>query len=152
STPPPKQLPGNQPETVKPFSADGSLRLLATNASVYGPTLVLEEKYRNLGWWSSLEDHAVWSFEVPAGGEGDYRVTLDYSCADSAAGNTVVVEVGGRSLSANVASTGSWDDFRGLSLGTVQLSAGVGELLVRSDGPIKGALLDLRGVRLAPVR
>jgi len=152
STPPPKQLPGNQPEVVRPFNADGSLRLLATNARVYGPTLVLEEKYRNLGWWSSLEDHAAWSFEVPEGAGGDYRLTLDYSCADNAAGNTAVVEVAGQSLSTKVAGTGSWDDFRGVNLGTVNLPAGTSELLIRSDGPIKGALFDLRGVRLVPMK
>ena len=96
NTPPPKQVAGNQPEIVRQYVLDNSLRLSATAARIYGPTLTLEEKYRNLGWWSSQEDHAAWTFEIPAGGEGDYRVTLDYSCADSAAGNTVVVEVGGQ--------------------------------------------------------
>lgn len=152
SSPPPKSIPGNQPEVVQPFVSDGSLRLLATNARIYGPTLTLEEKYRNLGWWSSPEDHAIWTFEVPPGGAGTYRVTLDYACADSAAGNLVLVEVAGQTLSAVVPSTGSWDEFRGLNLGTVQLAAGRGELLVRSGGPIKEALLDLRSVRLVPVR
>ena len=33
-----------------------------------------------------------------------------------------------------------------------ELYFGQGELLVRADGPIKGALLDLRGVRLVPVK
>lgn len=152
SAPPPKQLPGNRPQVVLPFSADGSLRLLAANARIYGPTLTLEEKHRNLGWWSSPEDHVVWTFEVPPDGAGTYRVTLDYACAESAAGNVVLVEVGGQTLSAVVPATGSWDEFRGLNLGTVQLPAGRGELLVRSGGPIRQALLDLRSVRLTPVR
>jgi putative heme-binding domain-containing protein len=151
STPPPKQLAGNKPEIVRPF-VDGSIRLLATNARVYGPTVVLEEKYRNLGWWSSLEDHAIWSFEVPAEGGGEYRLTLDYACDDPAAGNTVIVEVAGQSLALKVEGTGSWDNFRGKEIGIVKLLAGPGELLVRSDGPIKAALLDLRSVRLAPVK
>lgn len=152
SAPPPKQLPGNRPEVVTPFSADGSLRLLATNARIYGPTLTLEEKYRNLGWWTSPEDHAVWTFELPPDGAGSYRVTLDYACAASAAGNVVLVEVAGQTLSAVVPATGSWEEFHGLNLGTVQLPAGRGELVVRSGGPIKQALLDLRSVRLIPVR
>jgi putative heme-binding domain-containing protein len=152
SAPPPKQVAGNRPEVVTPFAADGSLRLLATNARIYGPTLTLEEKYRNLGWWTSPEDHAVWAFELPADGAGTYRVTLDYACAESAAGNIVLVEVAGQTLSAVVPATGSWEEFRGLNLGTVQLPAGRGELLVRSGGPIQQALLDLRSVRLTPVR
>lgn len=152
SSPPPKEIPGNRPEVVQPFVADGSLRLLATNARIYGPTLTLEEKYRNLGWWQSPEDHAIWTFEVPPDGAGSYRVTLDYACANPAAGNVVVIEVAGQTLSAVVPGTGSWDEFRGWTLGTVQLAAGRGELVVRSGGPIKQALLDLRSVRLTPVR
>jgi putative membrane-bound dehydrogenase-like protein len=148
-TPPPKQLAGNQPEVVRPF-VDGSIRLLATNARVYGPTVVLEEKYRNLGWWSSADDHCAWSFENPAA--GNYRLVLDYSCASDAAGNRVVVTVAGQTFGGVVESTGTWDDYRGKDLGVVKLPAGPGELMVRSDGPVKGALLDLRGVRLAPVK
>jgi putative membrane-bound dehydrogenase-like protein len=149
NSPPPKQLPGNSPEVVRPF-VDGSIRLVATMARVYGPTVVLEEKYRNLGWWSSMEDHAAWSFENPA--EGEYRVVLDYACAKEAAGNSAIVTVAGQTLGCIVESTGTWDDYRGKDLGIVRLPAGPGELVVRSDGPIKGALLDLRGVRLAPVK
>ena len=152
NTPPPKQVPGNQPEVVRQYVLDNSLRLPATAARIYGPTLTLEEKYRNLGWWSSQEDHAAWTIEIPAGADGDYRVTLDYSCADNSAGNTAVVEVAGQTLSINVAGTGSWDDFRGVAVGTVKLPAGQSELVVRSSGPIKNALFDLRGVRLVPVR
>jgi putative heme-binding domain-containing protein len=151
NSPPPKELPGNKPEVVKPF-VDGSIRLLATQARVYGPTVVLEEKYRNLGWWSSLEDHAIWSFEVPADGGGEYRVTLDYACDDPAAGNTAIVEVAGQSLALKVEGTGSWDSYRGKEIGIVKLLPGPGELLVRPSGPVKAALLDLRSVRLAPIK
>jgi putative heme-binding domain-containing protein len=148
---PPKSLPGNQPEIVQRYVLDNSIRLLATAARIYGPTLTFEEKYRNLGYWSSPEDQAAWTFEIPAGGEGDYRVMMDYSCADDAAGNTAIVEVAGQKLAAKVAGTGSWDEYRGLALGTVKLAAGQGELLVHSEGPIKNALLDLRAVRLVPI-
>ncbi|MEX2175575.1 MAG: PVC-type heme-binding CxxCH protein [Pirellulaceae bacterium] len=149
NTPPPKQLAGNQPEVVRPF-VDGSIRLLATNARVYGPTLVLEEKYRNLGWWNSLEDHVAWSFETPAAGE--YRVVLDYACETIAAGNGARVIVAGQTLGCVVEGTGTWDDYRGKDLGVIKLPEGPGELVVRSDGPINHALFDLRGVRLAPVK
>jgi putative heme-binding domain-containing protein len=149
SSPPPKKLAGNAPEIVRPF-VDGSIRLLATNARVYGPTIILEEKYRNLGWWSSPADHCAWTFENPE--EGEYRVVLDYACANEAAGNSLVVTVAGQTLGCVVAGTGTWDDYRGKDLGAIKLPAGPGELVVKSDGPIKAALLDLRGVRLAPVK
>jgi putative membrane-bound dehydrogenase-like protein len=151
TAPPPKQLALNQPEVVQPFN-DGSIRLFASNCRAYGPTIKMEETYRALGWWNSQEDHCAWTFEVPVGSGGEYRVTLEYSCADNAAGNTVVVEAGGQSLTGTVASSGGWERFRGWNLGTVKLAEGRGELLVRSSGPIKGALFDLGGIRLVPVR
>jgi putative heme-binding domain-containing protein len=151
SAPPPKQLALNQPEIVQPFN-DGSIRLFASNCRAYGPTIKMEETWRALGWWNSQEDHCAWTFDVPQGASGSYRVTLEYSCADDAAGNTVVVESNGQTLTGTVASSGGWEKFRGWNIGMLQLAEGRGELLVRSSGPIKGALFDLGGVRLVPVR
>jgi hypothetical protein len=37
-------------------------------------------------------------------------------------------------------------------LGTVTLPPGQSDLVVRSDGPVKEALFDLRSVRLIPLR
>lgn len=148
NSPPPKELPGNRPEVVRPF-VDGSIRLVTTSARVYGPSIVLEEKYRNLGYWHSEEDYAAWSFDGAE--EREYRVVIDYACENSTAGNSIVVTVAGQTVGGVVTGTGSWDDYSGKDLGSVKLPAGAGELVIRSGGPIKGALLDLRGVRLAPV-
>ena len=147
SAPPPKKLAGNTPEVVRPF-IDGVVRLLAINARVYGPTIVLEEKYRNLGYWSSEQDYAAWSFEARAAGE--YKVSLDYACANSSAGNRFVVTVAGQSLGGTALGTGTWDDYRTQDIGIVKLAAGPNELVIQSDGPLKSALMDLRGVRLGP--
>jgi putative heme-binding domain, Pirellula/Verrucomicrobium type len=149
SGPPPKQFPGNKPEVVRPF-VDGSIRLLAMNARIYGPTVVFEEQYRNLGYWSSQEDHAAWNLEVEQPGE--YRVQLDYACADSAAGDSYVVSVAGQTVGGKVTGTGNWDTYKSLTAGTVKLEKGPAELLIRSDGAIKSAMIDLRGVRLVPVK
>jgi putative membrane-bound dehydrogenase-like protein len=145
---PPKQFPGNKPEVVRPF-VDGSIRLLALNARIYGPTIVFEEQYRNLGYWSSQEDHAGWNLEVEQAGE--YRVTLDYACADAAAGDSYIVSIAGQTVGGKVPGTGNWDTYKGLTAGIVKLEKGPAELLIRSDGAIKSALMDLRGIRLVPV-
>src|SRR5205807_2199150 len=42
----PKAFEGNKPELVKP-AADGSLKLTAANAAIYGPSLVLEKQFGN---------------------------------------------------------------------------------------------------------
>lgn len=147
--PPPKEFAGNRPETVR-AGADGAIDLSATNCQIYGPRLVFEEKYRNLGWWANPGDRAVWSLIVPAAGR--YRVSFDYACDRSAAGNRYVLTVGDQSLRGVVESTGTWDDYRETDAGTLELSAGAAELVVRSEGPIQSALFDLRTVHLVPLR
>lgn len=151
SAPAPKQLALNEPEVVQPFT-DGSIRLFATNCRAYGPTIKMEEKWRALGWWNSQDDHCAWSFDVPPGAAGDYRVTLEYSCADNSAGNTVVVEANGNALTGKVAGSGGWEKYRGWNLGNLKLTEGRNELTVRSSGPIQEALFDLGGIRLAPIK
>ncbi len=143
----PKTFPGNQPQ-VAPMRDDGSIRLLAIHARIYGPSLVFEEKYRNLGWWSSPQDHAVWQVRVPR--DGTYHVTVDYACADGAAGDRFVIQAAGQALRGVVAGTGTWDDYRSMSLGTLTLPAGLHDVTMRSDGAIGSALIDLRSIRLSP--
>ena len=149
TTPPPKSFPGNTPELVR-ADEKGALRLLATTARIYGPKLIFEESYRNLGWWSDQKDHAVWSLEVPAAGK--YVMSIDYACQNESAGDRYAIQVGGQTVGGQVEGTGSWDNYRSKTVGTVELSAGQHELLMRADGPIKSALIDLRGIRLIPTK
>ena len=79
-------------------------------------------------------------------------MTLEYSCADNSAGNTVVVESAGEALTGKVPGTGGWDKYRGWNLGTLKLAEGRNELLVRSSGTINRALFDLGGIRLVPLK
>lgn len=148
SGPAPKTFPGNKPEVVRPLQ-DGSIRLTALTARIYGPSLVLEEKYRNLGWWSSPEDHVVWSLQSQKAGE--YRLVLDYACDNGAAGDTFTITIGGETVGGKVAGTGSWDLYQSKEVGTIKLREGPAELVIQSAGPIKTALMDLRGIRLVPI-
>jgi putative heme-binding domain-containing protein len=143
----PKAFEGNKPETVKP-AADGSLKLTAANAGIYGPSLVLEKQYGNLGWWSSPDDRAVWTVAVAKAGR--YEVWLDYACDKSAAGNTFVLEAGRAKLTGEVAATGTWEVYKQARVGTLALEAGERQVTMRAAGKINGALLDLRAIRLVP--
>ena len=60
---PPKEFAGNKPATVTSTN-DGRLLLPATTAAIYGANIVFEEKYKNLGYWSSADDHAVWKLRL----------------------------------------------------------------------------------------
>jgi hypothetical protein len=51
-----------------------------------------------------------------------------------------------------VAGTGNWETYRQKPLGQLELAAGKHELIVRPDGPLRGPLVDLKAVRLTPVK
>ena len=145
---PPKQLPGNTPR-VAPVRDDGSIRLFAMHGRIYGPSLTFEEKHRNLGSWTTMEDHAIWDIEAPRA--GTYRLSVSYACGNAMAGNRFLLSVAGQTLGGTVDGSGGRDDYRSKSVGTVQLPTGRSELLLRSDGPIQGTLMDLRSIQLTPL-
>ncbi len=149
-SPPPKrkEFAGNKPELVRP-AADGSLHLLASNCEIYGNSLVLESKYGNLGYWSSNDDHAVWTVEVTR--PGKYAVWLDWACDDRMAGRAFLLEASSHRLTGRVAGTGNWDTYRQAQVGEVVLSAGPQRVVFRSAGNIAGSLIDLKAIKLVPL-
>ena len=144
----PKSFPGNHPQ-VAPVRDDGSIRMLAIHARIYGPSLVFEEGHRNLGYWQSERDVAAWDVELIR--SGTYNVYIEYASPPSAAGDRFVLRLQGKSLAGTVASTGGWDSYGMRLIGKMELAAGKTEATLRSDGPIHSALFDVRSVRLIPV-
>jgi len=144
-----KTFPGNEPALVRP-EADGTLRLLASNCEIYGRTLTLEKQYGNLGVWHDEDDHAQWTVQVPRAGR--YAVWLDWACATDSAGNAFVLTAGAQRLSGKVQSTDTWDEYRQARVGEIALTAGEQQVVFRSAGRIRGALIDLKGVKLMPAR
>src|SRR4029077_18822851 len=99
-------------------------------------------KHGNLGYWSSEDDRVDWTLDVPA--VGTYAVELEWACADDCAGNTIVLQTGTKKMTLTVAGTGTWDDYRVNWIATVDLPRGRVEVTARSQGPIRGALIDLK--------
>ncbi len=147
SSSPPKVFPGNAPSLIEP-KTDGSLSLLAANCKIFGDTLVFENEYRNLGYWNSDSDRAVWSLNATR--EGNYDVWFDWALSPDQPGNTFRLEAGAAVLSASVSPTDSWDDYKKAKLGAIRLQAGRQTVELRAEPPMKGALLDLREIRLVP--
>jgi putative membrane-bound dehydrogenase-like protein len=145
-----KTFEGNQPVVVKPEALRGEFWLLASQCEIYGSTLVYEPQFRNLGYWQSADDHAAWTLAVEK--PGRFAVSLDFACDDGAAGQSLALDVAGRRLVAKVPGTGNWDTYRQLQIGTVELPSGEHQLTVRPDGPPRGPLIDLKAVRLRPVK
>jgi putative heme-binding domain-containing protein len=144
-----KTFPGNSPATAKP-GQDGGFHLLANNAAIYGPSLVFESQHGNLGYWTSPQDHAAWTVDVPQ--ERTFAVSLHYACEKGSAGNAFSLRIGETTIHGEVAGTGSWNDYRRVRVGEVRLSAGRHEVTMRSRGPVRGALIDLRAIELVPVK
>src|SRR4029077_12094545 len=120
-------------------------------AEIYGPTLMFEQQYRNLGYWSSTDDYAVWTLRVPQAGR--YRVEIDYACDNGNAGNTFAIDTDGGTLTGKVAGTGNWDTYRKLDAGVVTLAASEQRLTMRPEAGIRGgAMIDARAIRLIPVK
>jgi putative membrane-bound dehydrogenase-like protein len=144
-----KEFAGNKPELVRP-AADGSLFLSAANCEIYGPTVVLEKQYGNLGYWSSTDDQAVWTIE--AARPGRYAVWLDWACAPDTAGKRFLLQAGVNQMTGRVNSTGSWDTYRQAKVGEIVLAAGQQRVTFRSAGRIFHPLIDLKSVKLVPVK
>ena len=147
SGPPPKKFDGNQPEAVT-ADTNGTLKLLATNAEIYGKTLIFEPQFKNLGYWGSIDDRAVWTINVTK--PGKHSIRMNYACDNGTAGNEVVFELEGQSVKAKIVGTGSWENYQTAILGELNLTAGQHRLTVRSTDSLKNHLMDLKELRLVP--
>ncbi|MDB5347970.1 MAG: putative rane-bound dehydrogenase [Schlesneria sp.] len=142
-----KTFAGNEPRVVA-ADASGKFVLTPFEAEIYGSTIVLEEKHRNLGWWSSADDIVVWTIIVPQAGK--YQVQWQYACDQSAAGNRVSIEAAGKSLSKKVEKTDGWDDYRTDSLGELELPAGEVRITIKPMSRPLPALADVKSIELTP--
>ncbi len=143
----PKTMPGNRPELVVQ-SADGTIRLNASTAAMFGESIIFEPQFGNLGYWHSSDDRAVWSFRVER--PATFTLSLEWACPDGNAGNSYQIRVADGSIRGIVGTTGSYANYRSFFIQEVSLPAGTHRLEVRSAKPIRGALFDLRAVVLTP--
>ncbi|MEJ7591802.1 MAG: PVC-type heme-binding CxxCH protein [Planctomycetaceae bacterium] len=142
-----KRFQGNSPQFVA-ANADGTVTLPASAAEIYGPNLVFEEKYGNLGFWSSTEDFAKWTFEVPR--SGHWTVEFDFACDNATAGSMIKFSTGNRMLTARVPGSGTWDNYQTWQAGTIDLHRGRVQLIITAPETPPFALIDLRAIRLIP--
>jgi hypothetical protein len=126
------------------------VELRASKCRLDGERIEYQPKSDAIEWWTSEKDRAQWTLVLDR--PGSYRVEWDYSVSPEAAGNAWMVEVGGKEvLSGTVIDTGGWQHFATQTLGTLSLPAADNAVVVRSKGPVKGALFDLRKIRFVPV-
>ena len=128
--------------------ADGSFSLLPAQAVVDGDSIRHEGD--GIGAWTSPHDLASWTILAPAA--GDYDVEITYGCAAAAAGSDFTVNVDATRLTAETASTGGYDRAMTESVGRVHVEAGAHTLVVKPMHKPRGALMNLREIRLSPIK
>jgi putative heme-binding domain-containing protein len=147
----PRTLAGNHPETVEQ-AADGSIRLAAETASVFGPALAFEPEHKDLAGWTSPDDRAAWTFRVAR--PGTFTVTMDWACPDNLAGGTFSVRAGPKTIQGTVGGTGAgdaaWSHYQSIFLDEAALPAGTHRLEFRPTRTTRHALLKLRAIVFTP--
>ncbi|HZU36825.1 MAG TPA: hypothetical protein VFA18_12980, partial [Gemmataceae bacterium] len=106
--------------------------------------------YGNLGYWTNADDRAVWTIEVAQ--PGRYAVWLDWACPPDMAGKKFLLQASVNQMMGTVKSTGSWDNYRQAKVGEIVLAAGRQQVTFRSAGRIFHPLIDLKSVKLVPVK
>src|SRR5690625_2766926 len=128
---------------------DGNFQLKASDAEGKGPNIKYMPEWRAFGWFN-VEDQAEWQIDVEY--PGDYQVFLEWSVDDARSGKSFIFGTDNNFISGNIGKTGSWFTFRKEMIGTIALESGVNTLIFRSgDITEKGAMLDLREIKLKPV-
>lgn len=134
---------------VRPES-DGSLNLNAEVGKAIGPKIEYMSEWKAFGWFTS-KDKVVWTVLVEKSGK--YDVYMEWSVSDKEAGKPFIFRAENSDLKSKVGKTGSWETFKTEKIGTIQLSAGQQSMVFKPDSEFtEGALLDLREVRLIPIK
>lgn len=131
-------------------SADGSVVLPASDASVHGTNIRYEpQPHKNtIGYWSKAEDWVSWSFQLAK--PGTFAIEVLQGCGKGQGGSEVEISVGEQTLPMVVEDTGHFQNFVPRTIGKVTIPAGRHTLAIRAKMKKAGAVMDVRQVKLTP--
>jgi hypothetical protein len=145
-----KPRPVGEP-VVAEAAADGSILLPAHFAVPHGRLLRYEpQPHKNtVGYWADEADWVEWRFRVSK--PGTYAVQLLQGCGKGQGGSTVKIAAAGTTLDYTVEDTGGFQAFVEKPAGTIKVEkAGDFSLEIRAVKKAKGAVMDVRQIRLVP--
>jgi alpha-L-fucosidase len=126
----------------------GALMLDAASAAPHGKRIKAQGgSVANLGYWDDPTDWASWKVLIAA--PGKYEVTARASSLRKE--NQFVVELAGQKLTGKAPQTESWDDYKTIKLGKVELSAGQLTVTIHPQDP-KWKAINLHSLTLRPAK
>lgn len=130
---------------------DGVFKLPAHHAVVHGELLRYEpQPHKNtVGYWANEQDWCEW--QLNAERPGDYDVHILQGCGKDHGGSEVRISAGESEITFTVEDTGHFQNFKDRHVGTIRLrEPGRQSLQVRALSKTKGAVMDVRQIRLLP--
>jgi peptidoglycan/xylan/chitin deacetylase (PgdA/CDA1 family) len=139
----------NTPQIIY-AEAGKEVLLSAETGRAQGKNISYMPEWKAFGWFTG-KDKVYWDVEVPQ--TKTYQVILDWSVSNEEAGKEYILEGGEKSIVGKVQKSGSWETFKQVSIGQIKLTKGRNKLTFRPNQEFeKGALLDLRGITLKPIK
>lgn len=145
-------IPSYEGESALAQGDDGSVMLLAKNATTWSETMRYESKPEKncLGFWTDPEDFAEWEFQMKK--PGRYQVVVSQGCGTGNGGSEVAVRIAGQELKFTVKDTGGFQKWEDVVVGEIEIKQpGIERLVVDPVNKAKAAVLDVQKVTLKPV-
>ena len=141
---------------IQPFVTDpnreGIYNLPAHHAVTHGELLRFEpQPHKNtVGYWANEKDWCEWHLNVEEPGE--FEVHILQGCGKGHGGSEVSIGVGKSMLTFVVEDTGHFQNFKPRKLGRITIiKPGRQSLKVEPISKAKGAVMDVRAIRLVPI-
>ncbi len=143
--PEPKDVAGNEPSVVGPED-DGSYRLLASKAEIYGDTITYSSDARAITRWTGKGDRLAWTLDAERAGR--YSIELVWASDNPNGVNRFALESPQTRWTSPIPGTGGLDRYRKAYFGYLQLEQGRQRVTLKPLGKVDGPLMNLREVRL----
>lgn len=125
---------------------NGNFVLKASLGRGIGPKIEYMPDWKAFGWWTS-KDSVQWNIDVRK--PGRFLVELEWSIGDEDAGKSMVFQVGEQKIVKKIGPSGSWETFKKMELGELELPAGKYKIVAKpEDQNDKGYFMDLKTLRL----
>jgi hypothetical protein len=136
-------------ETMVPQEPDGSIKLLPATATIHGSSPIVTEN--QIGNWDNPADWLYWTMDVKQ--PGRFEVKIEYACDRRLDGSTFTLKAGDRSFELVSKATGSWRNYRTVTVGEINISpAGRQLVTIMPSYKTPWKAISLKSLTLTPLR